>query len=60
MRSFFPDASMMLWTGVWLTGFAVVHWLVYLPAVMFALAAVTASAPGQSFLTGYSAGRNYT
>jgi hypothetical protein len=30
-----------MWTGIWLTGFDKVHWLLYVPAVFFYLAAAT-------------------
>ncbi len=46
MRFFFLGASAIIWTGIGLTGFKIVHWLLYLPAVMFAFAAVSGICPG--------------
>jgi len=37
----------MLWLGIYFTGFDVVHWLVYIPAVMALFAFVTGICPGQ-------------
>lgn len=46
MRFFFLVTSIVLWTGIWLTGFATVHWLVYLPAVFMVFAAISGICPG--------------
>lgn len=46
MRLFFLVAGSILWLGIWLTGFAVVHWVLYLPAVFFYVAAITGICPG--------------
>jgi hypothetical protein len=46
MRFFFLVAAAILWGGIALTGFRVVHWLLYLPAVFFLFAAVTGICPG--------------
>lgn len=46
MRFFFLFSGTVLWVGIWLTGFAVVHWLLYLPAVFFYFAAATGICPG--------------
>ena len=46
MRFFFLVASSMLWTGIWLTGFGIAHWLLYWPAIFFSSAAVTGICPG--------------
>lgn len=45
MRFFFFFAGSVLWTGIWLTGFANVHWLLYLPATLLYFAALTAICP---------------
>jgi len=37
----------MLWLGIYFTGFDVVHWLVYIPAVMALFAFATGICPGQ-------------
>lgn len=46
MRLFFLVSGSIIWTGIWLTGFDVVHWLLYVPAVFFAFAVVTGICPG--------------
>ena len=46
MRFFFLVAGSLLWLGIWLTGFAVVHWLLYIPAAFFLFAAATGVCPG--------------
>jgi len=46
MRLFFTLAGSMLWLGIWLTGFATVHWVMYLPATFFLIAAVSGICPG--------------
>lgn len=46
MRFFFTVTGTMIWIGIWLTGFAVVSWILYLPAVFFIFAAVTGICPG--------------
>lgn len=46
MRLFFLVAASMIWTGIWLTGFKVAHWLLYWPAVFFSFAAATGICPG--------------
>jgi uncharacterized membrane protein len=45
MRVFFLIFGSMIWLGIWLTGFAVVHWLLYLPAGFAIFAAVTGICP---------------
>jgi hypothetical protein len=46
MRFFLFFAGSILWLGIWLTGFANVHWLLYVPAVLFYFAAITGICPG--------------
>jgi len=46
MRFFFLIAGAILWAGIWLTGFATVHWLLYIPAVFFIFASATGICPG--------------
>ncbi len=45
-RFFFLFAGSLIWLGRWLTGFQVVHWLLYIPALFFLFAAVTGICPG--------------
>jgi ABC-type polysaccharide/polyol phosphate export permease len=49
MRAFFLFIGLLMWSGIWLTGFDVVHWLLYLPATFFMIAAVTGICPGMIF-----------
>jgi len=46
MRFFFLGAGLIVWAGIWLTGFEMVHWLLYFPAVFFIFAAITGICPG--------------
>ncbi|MDA8362933.1 MAG: hypothetical protein M0Z84_03750 [Gammaproteobacteria bacterium] len=46
MRFFFVFAGSVLWLGIGLTGFSVVNWLLYVPAIFFAFAALTGICPG--------------
>ncbi|MCW5586320.1 MAG: hypothetical protein KIS75_09320 [Chromatiales bacterium] len=46
MRLFFAVSGTIIWLGIWLTGFSVVHWLLYVPAVFFAIAVITGICPG--------------
>jgi hypothetical protein len=45
-RLFFLVSGAIIWLGIGLTGFADVHWLLYVPAVFFAFAVVTGVCPG--------------
>ena len=46
IRFFFLVVSIFTWTGIWLTGFAAAHWLLYLPATFLLFAAITGFCPG--------------
>ena len=48
-KAFFLFSGLVLWSGIWLTGFEVVHWLLYLPATFFLISAVTGICPGMIF-----------
>ncbi len=50
MRAFFLFAGVLMWLGIWLTGFGAVHWVLYLPTVFFTFAAVTSICPGMIFM----------
>jgi len=41
MRLWFAFVAVLLWIGIYLSGFSNVHWLLYLPAAGFVFAAVT-------------------
>jgi len=49
MKAFFLFMSLVIWTGIWLTGFEKVHWFLYLPATFFLVSAVTGICPGMIF-----------
>ncbi len=49
MRLFFLIAGSLIWLGIYLTGFNVVHWVSYLPAIFFIFAAITGICPGIIF-----------
>lgn len=36
----------LIWLGLWLTGFNIVHWLLYLPAAFMTFAGITGICPG--------------
>jgi steroid 5-alpha reductase family enzyme len=46
-RQWFLGPALMLWIGIYLTGFETVHWLIYVPAVMSVFAFVSGICPGQ-------------
>lgn len=46
MRFFLLFAGIIIWVGIYLTGFEVVHWFLYLPAAFFVIAAITGFCPG--------------
>lgn len=46
MRFFFFVTGSTVWLGIWLTGFGVAHWVLYIPAVFFYFAALTGICPG--------------
>ena len=46
MRLFFLVSGSIIWAGIALTGFDAVHWLLYIPALFFAFAAITGLCPG--------------
>ncbi len=49
LKAFFLFVGIVLWSGIWLTGFDLVHWLLYTPATFFILSAVTGICPGMIF-----------
>jgi uncharacterized membrane protein YuzA (DUF378 family) len=46
VRLFLLIVGSLIWGGIALTGFNVVHWLLYIPAVFLLFAAVTGFCPG--------------
>jgi hypothetical protein len=51
MRIWFALFGIILWLGIYLTGFSVVHWILYLPAAGFVFAAVTGICPSQMLVS---------
>lgn len=49
MRFFFLLAASIILAGIGLTGFSVVHWLLYVPTIFFYIAAITGICPGIIF-----------
>jgi len=45
----FLSTSAFIFLGIWLTGFNVVHWLLYIPPVALAFAGITGICPGYHF-----------
>lgn len=46
VRLFLFVVGSVIWGGIALTGFSVVHWLLFVPAVFLPLAALTGFCPG--------------
>jgi len=46
MRFFFFVIGSVILLGIWLTGFHLAHWLLYVPVVFFYTATVTGICPG--------------
>jgi len=46
IRMLFLIMAAVILLGIWLTGFSVVHWVLYLPAIGLLFAAVTGICPG--------------
>ncbi len=49
MRIFVLVVGVLIWLGIWHTGFATASWILYLPAVFFLFAAITGICPGIFF-----------
>jgi len=49
LRALFLFVGLVLWLGIWLTGFDAVHWLLYLPAGFFLFSAISGICPGLLF-----------
>jgi len=48
-RFFLLVVSTLIWLGIWLTGFASAHWLLYIPAAFLLVAAILGICPGMFF-----------
>ena len=49
LRFFLLVISLLIWAGIWLTGYKSVHWILYLPAAFLLLAAILGICPGMFF-----------
>jgi len=49
IRFFLLFLSSVIWIGIWHTGFEVVSWILYIPAVFLLFAALTGICPGIMF-----------
>jgi hypothetical protein len=59
LRMTFLMLGLVIWLGIWLTGFNAVHWVLYFPAVFVTFAGVTGICPGlivNKILLGESSG----
>ena len=41
MRIWYAFVGIIMWVGIYLSGFSNVHWLLYVPAIGFVFAAIT-------------------
>jgi hypothetical protein len=51
MRIWFVLVGLILWAGIYLTGFSKVSWVLYIPAAGFALGAVTGICPSLTLIS---------
>ena len=49
IRFFLFTTSVIIWAGIWHTGFNNSSWILYIPAIFLPLAAVTGICPGMMF-----------
>lgn len=47
MRIWFIFMGAVLWVGIYLTGFALASWVLYVPAIAFLIAGATGFCPSQ-------------
>jgi len=47
MRVWFAVFGALIWLGIYLTGFSIVHWLLYIPPAGLTFAAITGICPSQ-------------
>jgi len=46
LRLTFFITGLIIWLGVWLTGFSAAHWVLYIPAIALVFAGGTGICPG--------------
>ena len=49
LRAQFISIALIVFIGIWLTGFDKVHWFLYVPVVLFTFAGITGICPGLIF-----------
>ena len=49
MRMQFFTIALLIFIGIWLTGFATAHWFLYVPVAALIFAGVTGICPGHLF-----------
>ena len=47
MRVWFAFFAILIWLGMYFTGFSAVHWLLYIPPIGLTFAALTGICPSQ-------------
>ena len=50
MRAFLVFVSVLIWAGIYLTGFDFVHWLLYVPGVVTAVGGITGICVGMGIM----------
>jgi hypothetical protein len=48
-RVHFISVALIVFIGIWLTGFAKVHWFLYVPVIALTFAGITGVCPGLIF-----------
>jgi hypothetical protein len=49
LRVQFLSVALIVFVGIWLTGFEKVHWFLYVPVIALTLAGITGICPGLMF-----------
>ena len=49
LRAQFLSIALIVFIGIWLTGFEKVHWFLYFPVIALAFAGITGICPGLMF-----------
>jgi hypothetical protein len=52
-KVWFALIGVLIWLGIYLTGFSNVHWLLYVPAVALIFAAITGICPSQLLVSSF-------
>jgi hypothetical protein len=49
LRAQFISVALIVFIGIWLTGFVKVHWFLYVPVIVLTFAGITGICPGLMF-----------